>query len=329
MLMLVAASWPDEVQAEPAESEECRPAAGGWISVSTPEPAADSALDWSDVVAHVRSELALRQVALCNAASADQKLADLAFESDAAGRVRIRLATGPQRLAVAERTLDLSAVPLDARLLSIAVAADELLAANWAELEQRRARAARPAPAAALPKATPPAPAQEPSVELGPGFVYESFAGGQTLLGVELRAGLKLARPLFLTARLGFRQGLPEAAAHGSVHSSGLLGGLGLRLRLAHDERLSFELHGRADALRLDVSAYANAGATAYDQHGVALLLTAGPNASLALSRRIRVALDLSAGSAVRPLHITDNGTRVSGVSGLELSAGGGVLVAF
>lgn len=325
--MLVAASWPDRLQAQPA-GNECRPAAGGWISVRTPEPAVDSSLDWADVVAHVQSELALRRVALCNAASADQKLADLAFESESAGRVRIRLATGPERLAVAERTLDLSSVPLDARLLSIAVAADELLAANWAELEQRRARAARPAPVAP-PPAPPPPPKNEARFELGPGFVYESFAGGQTLLGAELRAGVKLAPPLTLTARLGFRQGLPEPAPHGSVHSSGLLGGLGLCLRLAHSERFSFELHGRADALRLAVSAYADPAATARDQHDVALLLAAGPSAGLALSSSIRVALDVSAGSAVRPVHITDSGARVSGVSGLALAAGGGVLVSF
>jgi hypothetical protein len=326
--MFVAASWPDRLRAQPRASEECRPAAGGWISVSTPEPTVDSALHWADVVAHVRSELALRSVALCNAASAEQKLADLAFESDVAGRVRIRLATGPERLPVAERTLDLSSVPLDARLLSIAVAADELLAANWAELEQRRARA-RPPPVSAPPPPPLPIPAKELTFELGPGFVYESFAGGQTLLGAELRAGVRLAPPLLLTARLGFRQGLPEAAPHGSLHSSGLLGGLGLRLRLLQGERFSLALHGRADALRLAVSAYAEAGATAHDRHDVALLLTAGPTASLALSRSIRITLDSSAGSAVRPVHITDSGARVSGVSGLALAAGGGVLVAF
>ena len=60
-----------------------------------------------------------------------------------------------------------------------------------------------------------------------------------------------------------------------------------------------------------------------------ALVLGGGIGLRVVLSRTLRLVADATAGSAVRPVHITDDGRRVSSASGLVLGAGGGVLAAF
>lgn len=309
-------------------TEPCRPGARGWLAVRTPAPSSSAALDWQRVVQHVQSELTLRQVALCASAGPGEPLGSLRFTSISDGHVLIELSLAGR--AIASRKLELASVPNDAHLLAIAVATDELLAANWAVLEEHRTASrarAVPAPRAA-PRVAPPR-RESPRFELGPAFAYEALSGGQTLLGAELRAGFNLLERVTLTSRVGFRQGLPERAPHGSLRSSGMLGGLGLRLRLVSTSRVELGLTGHASALGLTVSADAGAGATATDRSGVAVVLSAGPSAALLLSSSIRIALELAVGSAVRPVHVTDTGARVSGVSGLAIAPAGGVLVAF
>lgn len=308
-------------------TEPCRSRARGWLAVRTPAPSSAALLDWQEVVQHVRSELTLRQVALCASAGRGEPLGSLRFESSSDGHVLIELSLAGR--AIASRELELASVPNDAHLLAIAVATDELLAANWTLLEEHRAGARAVPPPQAAPRVVAPPRRESPRFELGPAFAYEAFSGGQTLLGAELRAGFDLLERLTLTTRVGFRQGLPERAPHGSLRSSGMLGGLGLRLRLVSTSRVELGLTGHASALGLTVSADAGAGVTATDRSDVAVVLSAGPSAALLLSSSIRIALELAVGSAVRPVHVTDTGARVSGASGLAIAPAGGVLVVF
>jgi len=313
----------------PADEAQCATAEPSFVVMQTPAPSPDAPVVWAEVVRHVKSEFLLRHIGLCTTHQGKRPLAELRLEQQPPSSLRISLWTRDPLEALGERSLDLGPIPSDARLLAIAVAADELLAANFRELERRaeRARAARPRPARApAPAATQPA---QPRFEVGPGFVYETFDGGQTLLGVDARLGLKLVGPLSATARLGFRQGLREPADHGSVRASALVGGLGVRVELGGGQRLKVDLLGRFDALRLNASAFAEAGATAREDAGLALVLGGGPGLRVLLSRSLRLVADATAGHAVRPVHITDDGQRVSGASGLVLGAGGGVLATF
>jgi hypothetical protein len=230
-----------------------------------------------------------------------------------------------------ERSLELEAVPTDARPLAIAVATDELLAADWSGIERRdqsvaAAKAPKKPPAPALPPRTPP---PESSIELGPTFAFEAFGGGEWLLGVDARGAWRFAPPFALTARIGLRQGLPRSSEHGSLHASALLAGVGASISLAESARLRLDLFGRVDALRLHASAYADAGATDHDDVGLALVTTGGVGLQLRLSGTIRLALEAAAGGVPRPVHITDTGQRVSGVSAVALELGGGVSAAF
>ncbi len=328
MLACLCASWAQNVRAETAPQSSCGPEQRAWIAIQTPEQAPGEALDWQNVVRHLASELAVRGVDLCTVGKASRPLSRLRLTSETTTRVRITLLTGDADEQLAGRTLELGAVPADARLLAIAVAADELLAANWSEIERRQQRAATP-PQAPPREPAPPPPRAEPSFALGPVFAFDAFGGGQRLLGVDARAAVRFAPRLALTARLGVRQGLPRHSEHGSLHATALLGGLGLRLELGGSDRLRIDLFGRADAVRLSASAYANPGAIDRNAAGVAVTTLGGVDVRLLLSRSMQVMLEAGLGGVPRPVHISDAGQRVSGVSELGFTLGGGVSAAF
>ena len=295
----------------------------------TPPSSVAAPVAWPEVVRHVGSELALRKIELCTMPKkASLPLASLRLESPAPDNVRIALwGQDPEEL-LAERTLDLAPVPSDARLLSIAVAADELLATNFRELESRAERRRQRSTPAPPPPPAPPAPAEAP-LELGLAFGGDVFGGGQQLLGADLRIAARLARRWHGIGRLGFRQGFPETAEHGTVQASAVVFGGGLRLEAISGQRLKLDVMARVDALRVNASAYPNAGAVATAADGFAVVASGGAGVRGVLSRSMQLLLDGSVGGALHALHITDTGRRVSGVSGLALGVGGGVLVLF
>ncbi len=328
-LAWLCASWAANAAAQATPRPSCGHEPPAWIAIQTPEPAPRDALDWQNVVRHVAGELLVRGVDLCTVAQASPPLARLRLTAETATRMRITLLAGAADAQLGERSLELGAVPADARLLAIAIAADELLAANWNEIERRRQRAAEASKARAPEPTAPPAARTEPSFTLGPMFAFDAFGGGQRLLGVDARAAWRFAPRLALTARIGVRQGLPRASQHGSVHATALLGGLGLRLELARSERLRIDSFGRFDAVRLSASAYANPGAVDHSDAALAVTALGGVDLRLLLSRSVQVMLEAGLGGVPRPVHITDAGQRASGVSQLGFTLGGGVSAAF
>ena len=338
-LACLCASWLRSVSAQTTAGQSCGPEQRAWIAIQTPEPSPGDELDWQNVVRHLAGELAVRGVDLCSVAKSSRPLSRLQLTTESATRVRITLLAGDDRegaehaldpdTRLGERALELGAVPADARLLAIAVATDELLAANWGEIERRWQRAAEASKVRKPEPAPPPAPRADLRFLLGPVFAFDAFGGGQRLLGVDARAAFRFAPRLALTARIGVRQGLPQGSDHGSVHATALLGGLGVRLELARSERLRIDLFGRVDALRLNASAYANPGAIDRKDDAVAVTALAGVDLRLLLSRSVQLMLEAGLGGVPRPVHITDAGQRVSGVSALALTLGGGVSAAF
>jgi hypothetical protein len=162
-----------------------------------------------------------------------------------------------------------------------------------------------------------------------PVFVFESFGGGQDLLGLDARAAWQFVPRLAFTLRVGIRQGLPQKSAHGSIHSSALQGGLGVRLDLARWDRTHLDLFGRADAVSLRASAYPSPGARSHDERGLAIVAEGGLSLRSYLSRKLSVSVEAGAGGVPRPVHLTDAGERVSGVADWAVAVGGGIDVAF
>ncbi|HKU40152.1 MAG TPA: hypothetical protein VJR89_18460, partial [Polyangiales bacterium] len=118
------------------------------------------------------------------------------------------------------REVDMRNVPGDARGLTLAAAAEELLRASWAELALEDA----------------PPPAREPPVEvtnavrtvdpasrdahaLGVRFSAEHYTGGQTLLGPDAWFDIWLGQQVAVELALGYRKGLTVEAEHGSISS--------------------------------------------------------------------------------------------------------------
>jgi hypothetical protein len=320
-----------ELPAQASGPEHCTASARRWLAVSTPA-GDDDLVSWADVVRHVGSELLLREVELCSAPKPSPALASLRLSRSGVSGVTIALwGVEPVQL-LGERTLELGPVPADARLLSIAVAADELLATNLRELERRTeaARARREAREARRTRPAPPAPVQRESRdELGLAFVGDVFGGGQALLGADAHLHARLGRRFAAGFRLGLRQGLATRAEHGSVEARALVLGLLSRFEALAGERLKLDLLARADGFFVDASAYPSAGATGHGVSGFALTAGGGLGVRGVLSRSLQLSLDGTVGGAWRPLHLTDTGQRISGLSGVAVSAGGGVLVLF
>lgn len=300
--------------------------------MQTPHSSDDELVSWPDVVRHVGSELSLREVELCTLPKPGRPLATLRFARTGQSDVRIALWALDPAQVLAERTLELEPVPPDARLLSLAVAADELLAANLPELERRAELArARPAPRMAGPQPT--RPAAEPRAlarEVGVAFVGDVFAGGQQLLGADLRLAVRFAPRWAATLRAGPRQGLPTTADHGTIETSARVLGAGLRFEVLTGPRLRLDLLARLDGLAVSATAYSSEqGTVAQSASHTAIAVSGGVGLRSALSRRLRLMLDGTVGGVPYPVTFTDTGRGVTGVSGLALGAGGGVLVAF
>lgn len=144
-----------------------------------------------------------------------------------------------------ERAVDVGALPGDSRALSIAIAADELLRASWAEIALRRAAQPADAPVpqvvrASVEAAAPPPPPPPPSGGARPAFdrarpneagaraSIAVYGGGQTHLGGALYLRRDLFR--FLSAELHVygREGTTVTAPDGTIAAHAFGGGASL-----------------------------------------------------------------------------------------------------
>ncbi len=223
------------------------------------------------------------------------------------------------------RDLALAELPADGRPLALAVAAEELLRASWAELALRGARSAHSAPppeVRAVVEQRPSAPAAAPArrhVALGARLAFEHFLGGQTHYGADAFA-IAPAGPVaggFLA--LGARRALSTQARHGAIGASALSGELGLVLTFVRRGGLDISAFASARALRLTFEPAPLPTGIAHRQSGLALISRAG--LSLAFGRRgvLRSYSAVGAGAPLRSLSASDAGAVVTGTSGLEL----------
>ena len=135
----------------------------------------------------LRASLATRAIALCDASAVGEgqptAFLEVALEGETALTLTVRDRVTNKRVA---RDVDLAPIPRDARPLAIALTADELLRATWAELLLVDAKPAAPVPAAVTRAVTPPprepsapvAPAPAPVIALDVGVAGERYGGG-------------------------------------------------------------------------------------------------------------------------------------------------------
>ena len=291
------------------------------------------------MLADLEAGLARSQVGVCPRAdrvgqpSADGD-ADVEVDSVTPQLVAVRVQLqGQQRTARLDRQVDLSHVPLDSRAFAVALAADELLRAGWAELEE----AAAPAPSASpevavaagaaiedVPASAAPQSAAFPpsdSVSLGLRAALESFGGGLTLWGADVALHVPLAARLDLQLAPGIRKGVEVSAPHGSIESRALSLAANVRYRLlergwglgvgAGLQGAGIELQGTASDPDTAASSY-----TGFALYAQALLA-----ASVPISGPLSAELGGSLGAPLVALEGTDTGRAAAAASGLQLGA--------
>lgn len=234
------------------------------------------------------------------------------------------------------RDIDLRHVPSDGRAFALAVAADELLRASWAELALAKEReppakpaAERPPPPPPAPTPPPPAPPEAEFTALGLGLALEAYTGGQMHFGLDAF----WVQPLWTGFRLGVsagaRRGLTVDAPSGSIDSRAIHLELSLRPELVGSALL------RLDALlALGVSEVwflpePIAGAEGTETNSQALFGRVGLAVTLGRAGSLRSVSSAGAGGPLRSFSVSDGGEVVTGVAGLELFATTGVALEF
>jgi hypothetical protein len=184
----------------------------------------------------LRDELTseLERGKLCASDDGDEPLARIAivFRSDTDATVRIVDAVTKKTV---ERDVSVTGLPPDGRALPIAIAADELLRASWAEITLSSSTGARTRD---VPKVvresvelrTPP-PGSEPFAkheEIGLRFQSALFGGGQSELGGVLFYRHDFLSWLSAEIFAYGREGLVAHATDGTIHAHAVGGGLAL-----------------------------------------------------------------------------------------------------
>jgi hypothetical protein len=224
------------------------------------------------------------------------------------------------------RELDLDPIPADGRELAIAIEADELLRASWAEvlLDTERARRTKPQreviksvnEVLSRTRARP-----RTSTALEARAAAERFSGGALLLGAEAAGRIPLATRFHLELAAGVRLGPARTAPHGSVSALAVGASTRLLFRVAGDEAASLHLGPGFSLSRLEFRGNAERGAEADTYSDWLPVARANVFARVALGRFLGVSAGVSAGATLRSIEATDAGKSVTAARGLELGA--------
>ena len=302
------------------------------------------------------ASLAQHDIATCRGqGESAETLAEVIFEAPEGARASIRVRDVVTRKEVV-RVVRIGAVPADGRPLALALAADELLRASWAEILLARAPApppepppqvravveaslataptptAGPAPAEPGPEPARPDTSLPPRVDAGRSFTLgaalagEHAAGGLTLGGLDARFAVYPIDRLALTARLGARAALASTSADGSATATAFVGGAGLSIALLPRRGvLGVELPIRADVEDLLFSAHPLPGAHGADGSAIGVSATAGLAATVRFARTWLLDVEAVGGVVLRDVSAQDGGAGLTAWSGGVVGAAVGV----
>jgi hypothetical protein len=289
--------------------------------------------DWSTadravVLADLQRTLATQGIDAClgEAHPSTPALATLAIDVSpgSKGTVDIEVSDAVTHKRV-RRDIDLIRIPPDGRAAAIAIEADELLRASWAEiaLDTARARAAVPRQEVVrtVSQALTPAPSRRGST-LGARAVSEHYFGGTTLLGADAFGHWPLAPRIDLEIALGGRVSPRAAATHGRVRAVAAGAGLGLSWRLAESQRRASLDGGAAlSASWLEFRADPAPGAESSPYASLMVVGRLRLVGRIAVGDRLHLTAGLEGGAALRGVEATDAGQIVASANGVELGA--------
>ena len=306
-----------------SSSFACGESGQPWVSVAFSEGSWSERLE-QDALEDLKAGLATRHIETCAQGQGPERppVAAIIISSGSSESVQV---TVEIRDAVTEkrvsRDVDLSSMPPDGRALAIAVAADELVWASWAEIGYRgtkRRTKAPPQVVVAVEQNLQPPPT---AVRVGAQLAAEHFAAGLTQIGADALCALPLAQRLRLKIAAGARQGLSVHAPDGRVESTATAAALDVGLLLLKSQRteLSWTLGSRFAWIHLQGEG--DAGALGNSLNGLTVYARTGLGAALHLGSSMWLEFGAGAGLPLRAIEANDSGRRITGVSGLEQSA--------
>jgi len=288
---------------------------------------------WSEaqrqrVLLNLQHTFAAQGIDACPGAApaANEALATLGIEigpeSKASVEIEVRDSVTHKRVA---REVDLRPIPEDGRELAVAIEADELLRASWAELalDTERARAAKPKPQVVESVREVLAPSRvRSSSTLGARVAGEYYTGAATVLvGADAFGSVVLAPRAALELSAGMRTSPSFSAEHGAVRALALGAGTRLLVRLAGNDTASLDGGAGCSLSWLQFRAEPTAPASGSPYADLLVVARVGLLGRLALGRVLEVSAGLSGGDALRGVQATDAGRVVAGATGLELGA--------
>lgn len=255
-----------------------------------------------------------------------EALATLSIEIDPESRasveIEVRDSVTHKRVA---RDVDLRPIPEDGRELAVAIEADELLRASWAELalDTERARMAKPRQQVVESVREVLVPSRvRSSNAMGARLAGEYYTRQATsLLGADAFASIPLGARTALELAGGMRTSLPASAEHGTVRALSFGVGTRLLFRLAGGEPASLDGGAGFAASWLQFRAEPTAPASGSPYADLLVVGRLGFVGRLALGRVLEISAGFGGGGALRGVQATDSGRVVAAANGLELAA--------
>jgi len=296
-----------------------------------------SGADVESVTKLLRAELAARDIDVCPASDGPEapSIATVSVSANPEGalvEVEVHDALTAKRVS---RDVDLGPIPQDGRPLTLALIADELLRASWAEIALKHA----PAPAQPVPPGVRDAVREDVPGPCSTGCTLarweavaeaEAWAGSLGLYGADVRFAVDAAWGLAATARVGIREAPAAQAADGRIHPSAVLGGVGLSLRaVPRGSRYGMDAVARVDVVRVTYDATPNASAAGASRSDTTLLVGAGIDGWVMLGAPTALVAEILIDTPTRPVAAGDAGRSVVALSGAGVEGGVGVRVAF
>jgi hypothetical protein len=319
MVVLLGVVAPPRLAAQPSCPSGDQPSVTVTFSPgSWPEGLRDSAF------ADLQASLASRRIAACRAEAATplRSLADIVITSrgteSVSVTVEIRDAVTEKRVT---REIDLRNLPPDGRAFAIALGADELVWASWAEIAFGANRRRALAPPRLVREVERRVESKERLlVRLGAAVAGEHYSRGQAQLGPDVSFVLGLSRRFRLRLAGGLRQALTVEAPDGRVRATAAAMSLHLATMLHSGERveLAWMLGSRAALVRFEGKA--GPAAVERDLTGLAVCAQTGLAAALHVANPFWLELGVGVGVPLRSVEATDSGRVITGVAGFEQS---------
>jgi len=321
--------FPSLATAQPS----CAGGDGPWVQLQL------GAQGWSDaqrasVLSDLQHTLAGQGIAACggeahpSAAPLAMLTVDLAPDDTAKATVDIEVRDAVTHKRV-RRDVDLSRIPDDGRAAAIAIEADELLRASWAEIALDTARArqaeARPQVVASVGQALAPAQVGDAGAVGARGVVEHYFGGAELTLAGGDAFGRMVAPRWQLEVAGELRAAPASTAPHGRVSALAAGGSVSFWVRVLGGRRASLALAASAGASWLSFRAEPSPGSEGSSYANLLVVGRARAVGRFALGRTVHATAGVDVGAALRGVEATDAGAAVASARGLLVAANIGV----